>query len=247
MISNIDIFNPPKSPTAKIWRYMDFAKYVWFLETKLLYFVRVDRLDDQFEGTYGRANRRMRPEVYKGLYEDGPNEFNRQVRHRDEIFRWLRQWTFINCWHQNDYESAAMWRLYAETNQAIAILSTYEKLRAQLPKEVSIGMIEYKDYDAEWLPEGHTLWPFVHKRKSFEHERELRAIIQFFPNGRIELTSQEPHGEKYHHVALTDLVEEVRVAPAAPSWFRETVAFVTRHYGFNLYVRQSSLDDEALY
>ncbi len=247
MIYKVDIFNPPKNANAKIWRYMDFGKYVSLLETQLLYFVRVDRLDDHFEGTYGRANQRMRPEMYKELYEKDPDAFNRSVQHRDEVFRWLRQWTFINCWHQNDCESAAMWRLYAETNQAIAIQSTYEKLRAQLPSEVCIGMVEYKDYDAEWLPEGHTLFPFVHKRKSFVHEQELRAIAQLLPDGRVNLKTQQWDEEKYHHVALVDLVEEVRVAPAAPAWFRDTVTAVTRHYGFKLYVRQSSLDDESVY
>ncbi len=108
-------------------------------------------------------------------------------------------------------------------------------------------MIEYKDYEGEWLPEDHTLFPFVHKRKFFEHERELRAIAQYFPNGRIDLkTAQWEDEGKVHHVTLDDLVEEVRVAPAAPAWFRDTVDAVTRQYGFKFYVKQSSLDDEIV-
>jgi hypothetical protein len=27
------------------------------------------------------------------------------------------------------------------------------------------------------MPEGNTLWPFLHKRSSFAHENEVRAVI----------------------------------------------------------------------
>jgi hypothetical protein len=247
MIGDANVFNPPPDD-AKIWRYMDFSKYVSFLDTQALYFARVDRLEDQFEGTYSRANLRMRPEEYKDLYETNREGFDRMFQQVGDVFRWLKKWTFVNCWHQNDFESAAMWRLYARTNDAIAIQTTYSRLRRQLPADVYIGMVEYMDYDSEWLPEGHTLFPFVHKRKSFEHERELRAISQPLPNARVALDTDQWDTEKYQTVALPELVERVCVAPTAPAWFRRTVESVTRRYGFaSIYVSQSSLDDAPVY
>jgi len=36
----------------KLWRYMDFTKFMSLLETKSLWFNRSDRFDDPFEGTY---------------------------------------------------------------------------------------------------------------------------------------------------------------------------------------------------
>ena len=35
-----------------LWRYMDFTKFVAMLASKSLYFSRVDRLDDAFEGAF---------------------------------------------------------------------------------------------------------------------------------------------------------------------------------------------------
>ncbi len=44
-------FNTPSDDT-KIWRYMDFTKFVNLLDTKSLFFVRSDKFDDPFEGLY---------------------------------------------------------------------------------------------------------------------------------------------------------------------------------------------------
>ena len=41
----------PIGKRTKIWRYMDFAKFVSFLSKRSLYFCRVDKLGDPFEGT----------------------------------------------------------------------------------------------------------------------------------------------------------------------------------------------------
>jgi hypothetical protein len=81
----------------------------------------------------------------------------------------------------NEYESAAMWSLYATggRDQAIAIQSTYARLEKALEQypDVHIGVVHYIDYEKDWMPEGNLMYPSVHKRKSFEHERELRAVI----------------------------------------------------------------------
>ena len=44
--------SPP--PNAILWRYMDFMKYVSLLDRKALFFGRVDKLGDPFEGFYTR-------------------------------------------------------------------------------------------------------------------------------------------------------------------------------------------------
>ena len=38
--------------STKIWRYMDFTKFVNLLYTESLFFCRVDRLEDKWEGTF---------------------------------------------------------------------------------------------------------------------------------------------------------------------------------------------------
>ena len=46
---------------------------------------------------------------------------------------------------------------------------------------VYCGLVQYIDYDRDWLPEGYTFLPFLHKRKSFAHEREVRIVHQDLP------------------------------------------------------------------
>ena len=40
--------------------------------------------------------------------------------------------------------------------------------------------MQYIEHSGESQPEINLLWRFMYKRKSFEHERELRAVIADF-------------------------------------------------------------------
>lgn len=162
----------------KIWRYMDFAKFVSMLENGGLFFSRADLLGDPFEGSNSRANLNLRPEV---AYKEAPPEFIEIVKKSrldlSHFLKWQRQWTLINCWHMNEYESAAMWKLYSSGDGTICIQSAEETLRRLLNQKAEVATVQYIDYETEWIPEGNVITPFLRKRKSFEHERELRAII----------------------------------------------------------------------
>lgn len=242
--TNHPVFSAPSDPQVPIWRYMDLTKYVAMLETQALFFARGDLLGDPFEGSISRANFALRPEIYKDAKI--PEEVWRQL---SEFTEKIRFWTFVNCWHMNEHESAAMWRMYTATNQAIAIRSTYKKLCDALPTEAFVGVVKYIDYATEWLPEGNSLWPYVHKRRSFEQERELRAVIQQLPTsgGKLDLSKPPSEAGRLVPVPLAALIEEIAVAPTAPLWFRELVQAVTRRYGHSFVVRQSVLDDSPIF
>jgi hypothetical protein len=53
-----------------IWQYMDFTKLVSILERKELFFARVDRVDDPYEGTIPNFNRRERMATYLAQHPD---------------------------------------------------------------------------------------------------------------------------------------------------------------------------------
>lgn len=48
------VFRKPDNSDIPIWRYVDFAKYVSFVDSKSLFFPRSDMLDDPYEGTYSQ-------------------------------------------------------------------------------------------------------------------------------------------------------------------------------------------------
>ena len=49
--TNHQVFAQPANPDTKIWRYMNFTKFVSMLEHQALWFSRADKLGDPFEGS----------------------------------------------------------------------------------------------------------------------------------------------------------------------------------------------------
>jgi len=237
------VFEAPKDINVKIWRYMDFTKFVSFLDTQALFFSRSDLLGDPYEGATSHFNKTIWPIIYK-------NKLMRELMHKTTSHnKWKRQWTFINCWHMNEVESAAMWKLYAQTNEAVTIQSTYSLLHSLLPKNTYVGIVKYINYQTEWLPEGNALYPYVHKRKSFDHEQELRAVITNSPtktstDGKSKSFNYIPNPEsgRLIPIDIPALVQNIYVAPTSPRWFRQLVKSVIAKYGLSIPISESTID-----
>lgn len=239
---------------------MDFTKFVSMLETRSLFFASSDQLGDPFEGSTSKANYTLRPVVYRKMLEPirdkigdaafatAVESFSNAHASGASFRKWERQWTFINCWHMNTGESAAMWRLYSKSNEAIAIRSSFSSLANELGKGMYVGVVNYIDYEQDWIPEGNGFYPFVHKRKSFSHECEVRAVFLKPPidleNKTVDFDKRPPNGGVPIPVDLTKLVHEVYVAPTCPAWFHELVTQVCERYALDKKVRQSSLSTE---
>ena len=97
-------------------------------------------------------------------------------KYRESDLRKLGNRFLVNSWHMNEYESAVMWDIYSTRDFGIAIQSTIKRLCDSLEKiqKVSVPAVKYMDYNAEWIEE-FLYQPFLSKRRSFEHEKELRA------------------------------------------------------------------------
>lgn len=238
-----EVFSPPTDVQTRIWRYVDLAKFLWLLSKRSLFFARADSFSDPFEGSFTRANVRLRPEVYAGKI---PEAMRSQL---SAFAEWSRQWTFVQCWHGSSHESAAMWDLYASASGSIALQSTFARLRDALPSEAFVGAVQYVDYANFFIPEHNSLAPYVHKRLSFEHEREIRAIIQRLPTDGEEILVGKPNPDPgvAIEVELSDLLEQIVVAPTSPSWFAELVVEVTGKYGLTVPVIRSQLEERPVY
>ena len=240
----------------KIWRYLDFTKFASLLDRRALFFARADRLPDPFEGSYSKANIRLRPELYKDIPDF--SKFHSQI---ETFSQNIRKFVIINSWCMNEYESAAMWKLYLKGEEGISIQSTFKRLAESFhtyeEKDVYIGKVKYIDYETEWLPEGNFFYPFLHKRKSFEHERELRAIIWELPlkekmpgddAAPIDWTMKIfDIGGAYIPVDLDMLIERIFISPTAKEWFNELVQSIMNKYNVEKEVIQSSLSDGPVY
>ena len=225
---------------SRLWRYLDFSKFVSLISSKSLFFCRADQFSDPFEGSYPAYNFVHRREVYNDMSDE---MFQDVFTQRTAFVKGVKEWTYISCWHANEYESAAMWNLYTKTSDSIAVETTYEKLKNVLPDNVYLGCVNYIDYQLEWLREDSIFSPFIHKRKSFEHENEVRALFFDFPKedkGKGSRTQNHELG-KFFPVRLNELVTAVHISPTAPDWIVEVIVNVCRTYGLSANVKKSDL------
>ena len=243
-------------PSSSMWRYMDFTKFVSILSTRSLYFSNAACFDDEFEGAKGlrknkqvwdshyldffrRAVRSVPVEVRLPLAEEEiEREAKRLLRDMEVAGELDKRRNFISCWHENEHESEAMWKLYSTfIEHAIAIRTTYARLYEALGQnpDIQIGRIEYVDLENDFVDVNDTFW---RKRKSFEHENEVRALI-FDPE------------HKGAGIAVPcdvkTLIESVVISPRAPGWFATLVADVTQRFGYELPINQSFLSQEPFY
>ena len=237
---------------ASIWRYMDIIKFMSLLETGSLFFSRLDKLDDPFEGSltkHRQSERKNLEERYGGiLYQDSQRLVESIIKN-----------TIVNCWHIDEGESVAMWRLYVPDNQGIVIHSTIDRLIRSFPPYdgeippqegywlpalfVKIGIVKYIDFD-HYDGVGEDI--YLLKRSAFKHEEELRAVIE------DKSFMGDPHpddprfrdGGDYVPCDLETLIEEINIPPGSPDWIQHAIQSLVNRYGYDLPVNKSKTDDE---
>ncbi len=244
MASPHSSFKTPVNRDATLWRYMDFNKYVSLLKTQSLYFSRADRVGDPFEGSVSQATIERRKVTFRTAPAEQKGDHTEEIHLGiyASLFQRMPGLTFLNCWHMNDGESVAMWRLYSPSGMGVALKSTFAKLFDLTPSNVFVGKVQYGDYGQADIPDYTLFDPFVHKRRSFSHEDEARAVIQY----DYRSVDPAPLGE-WVRVPLVDLIDAVRVSPSAPNWYLEIVQDVTKLYGFSKEVRRSEIDSTVLF
>jgi hypothetical protein len=253
---------PPPPDDALLWRYINFTKFVSMLSTNSLYFARGDSFPDKFEGAMGSVRLEQKYDAFYREYlrkayltapgsaqaDSTPEKLEESIHHSLSSLRkageWQRTTTFINCWYQSEHESEAMWSLYAgwrrneiDSPGSMVIVTTFGKLRdsvSSLPNTY-VGKVEYIDYSKTLSGLNEAFW---HKSLSFEHEKEVRAILH--KHGVEETGIVIP-------VDLRLLIAEIRLSPFCADWFETLVKDVIEKYGHAFQVRRSSLEDLPFY
>jgi hypothetical protein len=229
---------------------MDFAKFVALLKDRALYFARADRLGDPFEGARGVASRKAEWDEYcldyfresirnppPGYESPSDDIIERGARRLLDDFEEMGErdvrTTFVSCWHENDGESEALWRLYCPPSSAgIAIRTDSSALNGSLDDnpDIQIGRVQYIDFRKKFAgTHDRIFW----KRKSLSHEAEVRAVIK-----RFEQTEEEA---LLMPVDLSKLIRAVVVSPFAPTWFDEVLKEVMRRFEVQVPIISSEL------
>lgn len=187
---------------------MDVKKYKDLLSTKTLFLPRYDTLGDMFEGSLGyvppgklieQRTKRLsriasRPQQGNTLAREFLETFEPLLYHN-----FLRNFTFVSCWHQSEKESALMWKMYAK--KGVMVKSDLSSLKDSLGINANgyqrsdifwqdHGMDSVNSYEitaevdkVKYVPHGTEIEAvgsdrYFHKQTEYADERELRVVLQ---------------------------------------------------------------------
>lgn len=150
-------------------------------------------------------------------------QIRQHVREMRLVLMQLR--IICNCWHAQEGESDAMWKLYA-ANVGVMLVSTVKKLRDAIrgsystifcspnPQEYTIAAVRYvKPAEVRRLPRFYVERPWLLKRASFAHEREVRVSHEL-----PWIISPCYDGGMFVNLNATILLSEIVLSPFNPSW-----------------------------
>ncbi len=206
-------------PTTRVWRYMSFAKFMWMLQMKQLWFANAKLLGDNWEVMFDTSQ-------LNSIINNRPSSMSAEdtLAKIKDIVSKLRNDTFVNCWNASEHESHALWRIYCSTPEGVAIQTTLERLKRSVEP---LPVLEV-NYDSSSIEEGkidlHRL--VSQKRPMFAYEQEVRVVlIQDFTDhknpDRITIGTGIPWNPELH-------IENIWVHPDAQFWFIESVTEVVR-------------------
>ena len=222
----------PEDPNTIVWKYLDLSKFLDLLLSQKLFMSRSDKFEDQYEGTFSEPTF----EEIKKLAINNPEFLNYYKTHREKVA--------ISSWHINEYESFAMWQIFTQNSEGLAIQSTIGRLQKALVPEKNlkqyIGQVNYIDYKKEYIPFDDLFFPFLFKRKSFQYEREVRIISD---TSDTDITIND--GIKIN-VDINQLIDKIYIHPKSENWYKNLVIELVSKLGFDIAIEKSDLESDIL-
>jgi hypothetical protein len=245
------IFFPKEN--YKVSKYMDFTKFISLLYSKSLFFCRLDKLEDKFEGLSPRKNKIYNERWYREIYEYNflkSNDVNKSVEEdliaRNNIEEKFKTINCVNCWNKYNSESYALWKIYSDIDKGIMITSSVNNLIKSLkftPENIQLSEVKYINHNTDFIGTGNLNYPIIHKNAAYHYENELRLIHMVkVEDGLIYDWDSEPiKSGKLLNVDLNILIDEITLSPFSPPWFHEIIDDLTTKYNLNKKISFSNL------
>jgi len=200
---------------------MDFARFLEMIESRSMWFSRLDQLEDPLEGTHTDAE-------LAGIRKHVEKNRARELIH---IVRAARKELYVSCWRASTTESLAMWDLYGKGSGIVAVKSTVGRLKevvATYGTSVFISKLRYFDWnEAPGLD--NVLVACSRKDMSYQHESEVRAIIMNAPSSRA---ARQRRGVRVP-VDIERLITEIMVGPREGKWVVRLVEQVVKRHALS--------------
>lgn len=268
------IDNTKLEGNQKLYKYMDLEKFLSLIIRSEICFCNQSGLKniDPYEGAMTKSEL-LQEAIVKNIMKDikqsarfkkinikngdthlsiDKDEFDKYRIYNDSIY-------YIDCWHINENESLAMWKVFSNNKNSIAINTTKEKLINSIindNKDIYLKEVEYDNLfsdEAEFsnpiktiqLVNNETLhiesgdqfsWSvetgLLRKAKYYEYEKELR--LYFKDKDNAELT-------KFIKMDLSNMIDEIIISPNCDEWFLTILNDILKKYDLNIKVKFSDI------
>ena len=234
----------PKTP---IWRYYKLEFFLRLIEYKEIYIPRAIDFDDNFECYFPSVDEKRMNANYISPFEKNKNVQNAIVSSMNESINKERNNTYISCWHNNEIENMAMWRYYGNMEKVIAIKSSVERLKKNLPHFFDIYKVRYViPGESAFKNETEALMRCMIKRAEFRFEQEIRAVTVEdalkHPNNEKRITRQEK-GISIKIKNLQDFIENIYIYPKSEDSLYELMNRILKKKKINKLLKHSNLDE----
>ena len=242
-----------------LWRYMSLVKFLDILATQKLNLCRLDGFEDKLEGSndklLSQIHARTKNNIFGASYID-------TVRRNYEIAKIK---SYALCMHANNYESAAMWKLYGNHGETIAIKTTVGKLKSSLVngQNLHFGAVVYEitEQEIKVIHDSYAqnkqsipispLDPLFLKRASFKYENEYRVIFSdtsnfFTSTPSLESVDNLKISQRLIHKIdcnVSELISELLIYPEAPTWVVDAINETIKKFRYNFCAEKSTLYD----
>lgn len=241
-----------------VWRYMDFTRFYSLIVKQALYFTpggilrKMEPYEFRMPIHLEKSLREITLRNYE-TYVPSPDERLRLAK-RDHLFSEERYLYYngISCWHVNQVENHALWKVFVPDGSGVAVKSTLGRLKKSLDlrkRAIFVRPVSYIDY----MSDGYAIDPnkigfdrIFSKAEYFTYENELRLAYDF-PADIREFEARVPipefkdpaiFGQTQREyfllngplvpVDLDALISEVVVSPLAGTWLHELVEELVR-------------------
>ena len=244
----------PDPQSAEIWRFLPLRYYEDLLANQELHFTRADGFSqDEEEGIPPEDYLRRVLGTRRHVLED-----ETELSHQMGSLAQNREAYYVLCWHLHRHETVEMWN--REPRPDVAICSRYDLLKAVMAAMLDTTHVGLMRYGVEQLEKTgrFNVWQFINtKRKAYEGEREVRAIIEGqragdnrhfdvnnFPHSRPLPENSAPswlQSHKRRRIDLGSLILGVVISPFANDEVRGTAKHWVAARKLSCEVRLSSL------
>ena len=238
----------------KIVRYLDIVKFLSILQSESIFFCRIDKLEDKFEGKSPKPNIKRQEAFYRELYELGElksenieESIKKEVFERKEMEERFKKLCCVSCWNKFSVESYAMWKIYSDMNKGVIITSSIENLHKAFentPEIIQLSEIKYINHETDYIENpGNLNSPIIHKHKAYSFEEEIRLIYQVNTIDKFDYDwdSQKNKNGMSLKVNIEFLIDEVILSPYSEPWYFEMIKDLMEKYGLKKKLRYSIL------